>query len=212
MTPRIKRFVVTGIILCGVVFYLFTLFGRTQDMIDDTNSTARAAAGATPAASVWDDGAESGSSQPLLTPGARRTDLDGVETPSSAGPSDAASLDPDAHGTRRLYAIGLHELPGLSQDSPAGTPLELWVTWGPPITKEPRVQSLLGDVILERIVMPVTPEGPIAAILSLPPEDIPDLIFGVRYGELSAIALPRWHLDTSLPNAEKPPEGGFSLD
>ncbi|MGH2755151.1 MAG: hypothetical protein ACRDLB_12050 [Actinomycetota bacterium] len=100
-------------------------------------------------------------------------------------PGRAVSSEADA---RRTYALGLHDLSGLSPDVQEGQRLELWVTWEPPITKKAQVQLLLDDVSLVRLVPPVTPEGPTSVLLSLPAQDIPELLYGDRYGQLSAVA------------------------
>jgi hypothetical protein len=58
------------------------------------------------------------------------------------------------------------------------------------VTKEPRVQRLLIDVVLDEVIPPVVPEAPATAILSIPTKAVPDLLYGDRYGALSAIMLP----------------------
>ena len=83
------------------------------------------------------------------------------------------------------YAIAAAELSGLSPDAAPGTLLDLWVAWDPPITDKPQVQPLLRGVRLNRIVPPVTPEGPEVALLSVRPSQVSDLIWGDRYGSLS---------------------------
>ena len=88
------------------------------------------------------------------------------------------------------YALATAELAGLSPDAAPGSPLELWVTWTKPISKEPSVQKLLDGVTLERIVPPVTPDGPEVAVLNVSSKDIPDLIYGDRFGALSVVLQP----------------------
>ena len=102
-------------------------------------------------------------------------------------PVDLSTTPPTGDSSRRTYAVGLHELAGLSPDSPPGTELELFVTWEPPVTRTPRVQLLVKDVRLERLIPPVLPEGPTTALLSLPTRDVPDLLYGDRFGQLSAV-------------------------
>jgi hypothetical protein len=92
--------------------------------------------------------------------------------------------------SRREYALGLHELSGLPADVPTGTHIELWVAWDPPITDEPKVQRLIRDVVVSKVIPPVTPEGPHAVIVSVPLDRMSDLIYGDRYGSLSALILP----------------------
>jgi hypothetical protein len=107
----------------------------------------------------------------------------------SGDPSEPAGRASDAPG-RRGYALAVPELKGLPGGAAPGTRLELWVAWDPPVTKEPRVQRLLKDVILDEIIPPVVPEAPATAILSVPAKSVPDLLYGDRYGALSATMLP----------------------
>ena len=107
----------------------------------------------------------------------------------SGDPSDSAGGASDAPG-RRGYALAVPELKGLPGGAAPGTRLELWVAWDPPVTKEPRVQRLLKDVILDEIIPPIVPEAPATAILSVPAKSVPDLLYGDRYGALSATMLP----------------------
>jgi hypothetical protein len=119
-----------------------------------------------------------------------------VAAPPSASPgdpaarhsegSDAVSVESD----RRAYALAVPEVKGLPADASPGTRLELWVAWDPPITKEPRVQRLIKEVVLDEIIPPVVPEAPATLILSVPTKAVPDLLYGDRYGALSATILP----------------------
>ena len=86
---------------------------------------------------------------------------------------------------RKTYAIPVPELAGLSSSAVPGTRLELWVAWDPPLTKSPKIQRLLRDVMLEKIVPPIVPEAPATAILSVPDRAVPDLLYGDKYGSLS---------------------------
>lgn len=88
---------------------------------------------------------------------------------------------------RREYALGMHELSGLPSDTTPGTRMELWVTWDPPVTKAPKLQRLIRDVVVTEIVPPLTPDGPTAVIVSVPTKRVPDLIWGDRYGNLSVV-------------------------
>lgn len=83
------------------------------------------------------------------------------------------------------YAVAVNELHGLSPQAIPGTTLDIWVAWEPPVTKKPRIQPLLADVILEGIAPPVLPDGPHAALLLVPAGQISDLLYGDRYGSLS---------------------------
>jgi hypothetical protein len=88
---------------------------------------------------------------------------------------------------RRSYAIGLQDLPGLPPDAAPGARLELWVTWDPPVTREPRLQKLIGDVVLERTVPGAVPEAPVTVLLSVPAGRVGDLIYADAYGRLSVV-------------------------
>lgn len=90
----------------------------------------------------------------------------------------------------RSYAVSANELQGLPFDSAPGTKLELWVAWEPPVTKGPRVQRLVEDVVLEKIAPPTVPNGPHTAILLVSPKRISDVIYGDLYGRLSAVVVP----------------------
>lgn len=84
------------------------------------------------------------------------------------------------------YAISVSELSGLSVDVVPGTALDLWVTWDPPVTERPQVQRLLRGVMLQRLIPPVTPDGPSVALLSVRERSVARLIYGDRYGSLTA--------------------------
>ena len=94
----------------------------------------------------------------------------------------------DAGTERRSYAIGLHELAGFPPDAAPGTRLELWVTWEPPATRGPRLQKLIGDVVLERTIPGSVPEAPVTILLSVPADRVGDLIYADGYGKLSVAA------------------------
>ena len=104
----------------------------------------------------------------------------------TAGPSNAA--EPAEEGDLHSYAVPLSELPGLSPEASPGTRLELWVAWEPPLTRKPQVRRLLGNVVLDGIVPPVTPQGPMTALLLVREDQTADLVYGDRYGSLSAVA------------------------
>jgi hypothetical protein len=105
-------------------------------------------------------------------------------------PSEASSHLAPVTKDRRNYAMAVPDLDGLPAEVTPGTKVELWVAWDPPITKEPRVQRLMGDVLIEEVIPPLIPEAPATAILSVPTKGVPDLLFGDRYGALSVTMLP----------------------
>ena len=122
----------------------------------------------------------------------------GAQSPAGAYPdvSPSAVTSPDddspddADQKRRSYAISLFELPGLPPDAKPGTRLEIWATWKPPVTGGPKVQRLVPDALLERVSPPVALDGSPVAILSVPEEEVADLLFGDRFGALSAAIVP----------------------
>lgn len=99
--------------------------------------------------------------------------------------SNGASVPADP--SRRSYAIGLQDLAGLPPDAAPGARLELWVTWEPPITRRPRLQRLIGDVLLERIIPGSVPEAPVTVLLSVPTDRVGDLIYADGFGRLSVV-------------------------
>jgi hypothetical protein len=105
----------------------------------------------------------------------------------SAVVSGAAVVQEAAVDERRGYALSEADLTGLPPDSPPGTRLELWVTWEPPVTREVKLQRLLRDVVLERIIPGLTPEAPSTILLSVKTESVPDLLWADRFGGLSVI-------------------------
>lgn len=106
-----------------------------------------------------------------------------LQTPAPSPVADAAPAG------RRSYAIGLQDLDGLPPDAAPGQALELWVTWEPPVTRGPRLQKLIGDVLLERIIPGAVPEAPVTVLLSVPAGRVGDLIYADGFGRLS-VTLP----------------------
>ena len=102
-------------------------------------------------------------------------------------PAAGLAVEPPADTQWRSYALSEAEITGLPPDSAPGTPLELWVTWEPPITKRVKLQRLMRDVVLERIIAGVTPEAPSTILLSVKADAVPDLLWADRFGVLSAI-------------------------
>jgi hypothetical protein len=110
----------------------------------------------------------------------------------ATSPSIAMASPPvpsDASPSRRSYAVGLQDLDGFPPDAAPGARLELWVTWEPPVTDEPRLQKLIGDVVLERTIPGAVPEAPVSVLLSVPAERVGDLMYADAFGRLS-VALP----------------------
>ncbi|HEX2026471.1 MAG TPA: hypothetical protein VHF25_00570 [Nitriliruptorales bacterium] len=107
--------------------------------------------------------------------------------PSPAPSSSVTSVTPGGSATRRSYAIGLQDLAGFPPDAPPGARLELWVTWEPPVTQRPRLQKLIGDVMLERTIPGSVPEAPVSVLLSVPEDRVADLIYADGFGKLSVV-------------------------
>lgn len=115
-----------------------------------------------------------------------------TSSPSSPAPSshvaDGGTLRPVAGGKDLVsYAVAVNELHGLPPQAAPGTLLDVWVAWEPPVTKQPRIAPLLSGVILEEIAPPMLPDGPYAALLLVPRNEVSDLLYGDRYGSLSVI-------------------------
>lgn len=126
----------------------------------------------------------------LLTPTAEsRSKAAPVEvptiSPTISSPPTPYSIGPGSE----TYAVALPELRGLPPDSPPGTRLKLWASWGPPVTKRPRMQLLIPQVVLQAIVPPTIEGTPPIALLLVPVEEVPDLLYADRYGMLS-VTLP----------------------
>lgn len=96
-----------------------------------------------------------------------------------------AEIDPPPPGYGK-YSIYTYQLPGLAPDAEPGSKIDIWVTWKPPVTKAPKVQLLVEDVTVQRIALPYDGDGALIADLILEKEDIPDLIYGQRFGSLNA--------------------------
>ncbi len=109
--------------------------------------------------------------------------------PAAAAAPTASPVARVADMDRRTYAVSVVELAGLPPDAAPGTRLHLWVMWRPPLVRKPRLQPLIADVILEKVVPPVTPEGSHVALLSVPGREAPDLLWADQFGELS-VTLP----------------------
>ena len=100
------------------------------------------------------------------------------------GPTEPVDTD------LRAYAIPLVELQGLAPDVTAGTRVELWVAWDPPVTERVRVQKLFGGAQVGRVIPPTAAEAPTTIELLVPVREFPELLFADRHGALSAAVLP----------------------
>lgn len=123
-------------------------------------------------------------------------DADVVTTPSPLGSSapdpEAGPPVPQAAAVADdlvSYALPVTELQGLPPDLAPGTALDLWVMWQPPVTKATKVDRLLRDVLLEKIVPPLLADAPHVAVLLVSPDQFSRLVWGDRLGALS-VAVP----------------------
>lgn len=112
------------------------------------------------------------------------------EAPAESLPQSGAPPQPSPAPNTRSYALPTSELGGLPADAVPGTRLEVWVAFDRPVTRRPRVQRLLDEVTLQRIVPAITPEGPASVILEVKHSEVPDLLYGDRWGSLSVLVLP----------------------
>jgi hypothetical protein len=159
--PDLKRLLVAG----GVVVVLLFLFWRAAGSVAHSGPTPDALAGIP-------------TDQNSLSP---------VPSPTLSSEESSSSRSSALQSRTRIYAVSLPELSGLPADAKAGTALELWVAWEPPVTRRPRIQRLATGVSLARIVLPVVPDGSPAALLRIPVKEMPSVLYGDRYGALSAV-------------------------
>lgn len=94
-----------------------------------------------------------------------------------------------APSSRREYAVALSDLRGLPLDTAPGTPLELWVAWDEAYTDGPEIQKLVKSVTVARFLEPVTSEGPLVVVLSVPERSMRAVMYGDRFGSFS-VTLP----------------------
>lgn len=140
----------------------------------------------------WFPGNDAQANKPDSMAATERTGavLSPAPKPSDSSPEAAAPVPSPLKSDRQSYALGLHDLAGLAQDTAPGTVVDLWVAWDPPITKRPQFQRLIPSVVIEEIMPPFVPEGPITVMLSVPSKMIGDLLYADRYGAIS-VTTPR---------------------
>ena len=107
----------------------------------------------------------------------------------SASPSVPPVAEAPGPSARREYAVALPDLRGLPLDVAPGTPLELWVSWDDAYTEGPQIQRLVRSVTVVRYIEPVTAEGPLVVVLSVPEKSMKAVMYGDRFGSFS-VALP----------------------
>jgi hypothetical protein len=126
----------------------------------------------------------------FLFPSADRSTTKPITASPARSPEPPSKVPPQAAEGTRIYAVSVPRLQGLPATVPGGTHLELWVAWEPPITKAPRFQKLIDDVVLDEIVPAPIPEAPPTALLSVKAEHIADLLYADRFGSLAAAIVP----------------------
>jgi len=107
-----------------------------------------------------------------------------------AAPPVPAQPPASAPINARTYALPLSQISGLPADAPPGTVFDLWVAWDPRLTKQPRIQKLLTNLTVQKIVPPGGRETEPVVLVSVAARDVVDLLWGHRYGALSAVLLP----------------------
>ena len=118
-----------------------------------------------------------------------------VAAPPTATPAPVeVDTTPTARPERRTnnlrgYALSIPEVDGMPPDLEAGSELEVWVAWDPPLTKQPQIEPLVARVIYERTIPSVVPGGPPTAVILVPEGKVDELMYGDRYGALGVALL-----------------------
>lgn len=107
-------------------------------------------------------------------------------SPTSVEQTTAPAPVEDATSGLRGYALALPEVDGLPPDLEHGARLDLWVSWDPSVSDEPTVQKLIQDVVYDRTIPPSVDGGPLTAMILVPPSKVDELMYGDRFGSLSA--------------------------
>jgi hypothetical protein len=173
MNPRTKNLALAVGAFLALVYVGWAFFGK-GGAASVVTSDSPAPMYSSPSPSVGSGYAydASPSPNPLLSP-----------APVSASDGQVAP----ATVARSSYALLESDVTGLPPDAQPGTQMQLWVSWAPPVTKARRLQLLLRDVVLEKIIPGITPEAPATILLSLRAKDVPDMLWADRYGELSIV-------------------------
>ena len=120
-----------------------------------------------------------------------RSATDPVPTTSPTSPGTSEDAIPlDRHEGSVAYSIDLDEITGLSPVADPGSIAELWVTWDRPLTRVPKLQSVVRDAVLAEISPPITADGPTVATFLVSRKSVERLLLAERYGSLSATVDP----------------------
>jgi hypothetical protein len=131
------------------------------------------------------------SSGSSLTPGSEG--MVGCATgypPTTSSPNPTTGIPATSKACGQSYAVATNRLRGLPPDATPGTRFTLWVSWGPRVTKAPRIQKLIPVVTLERLIPPVVGQGPTTALLAIPRAHLSDMLYADRFGDLAVTLLP----------------------
>jgi hypothetical protein len=112
-----------------------------------------------------------------------------VATSPVVTPSPSPSATGRSGGQRMEYAIALADLRGLPLDLREGSEIDLWVSWDDDYAEGPQVRKLLRTVSISRFVQPVTADGPLVVVLSIPNQSLKAVMYGDLYGSF-AVAVP----------------------
>ncbi len=190
ITVRKRNLLVVGGAAALCFFVLWNMLSPNEIVVTPAEPASASEEGATAGSAPATDSPPAAG--PAATaPGYSAATATGYGTTTSYATS--APLQPSTPagvGARRSYAIGLHDLDGLPPDAAPGTRVELWVAWDPPVTEQTEVHKLIDDVVIEKLIPPVVPEGPVSVVLSIRAKDFSDLVWGDRYGALSVSILP----------------------
>lgn len=186
MSNRSKRLgmvVASFIVLCAVVWNLLSARSESASWRSESQSWADSSIETPPAlpASATYSGEE-------LSPAPYATAAS-ASTPSADAGGCAATSSPAPVVVEQCggesYAVAADRLHGLPPDAAPGSRFTLWVSWGPRISKTPRIQKLIPVVALERMIPPVIDGGPTTAMLGIPRRYLSDMLYADRFGDLA---------------------------
>lgn len=173
-----KLLLAGGSLLVVAILFLFSLVDRPSSTIPPSSYNREEQAPVTPSAD-------------LATESPYKSEVVGQgHEPTLGTPLTDEGVHQQQTLGGQIYAISLAELPGLPPDAAPGTLIDLWATWEPPVTRRPKVQLLIEGVTLEGISAPFTPDGPFVANLLVAKKDLPNLVYGDRFGKLNASLQP----------------------
>ncbi len=187
MSNRSKRLgmVVAGfVVLCAVLWNLLSAHSGGTSWSSENQDWTSASLETPTAASTAAYGGEEYSPSPYATtPAEIAGGCDGGYPAASPAPAGMRGCD-------ESYAVAADRLRGLPPDAAPGGRFTLWVSWGPRVSKAPRIQKLIPVVTLERLIPPVIDGGPTTALLSIPRHYLSDMLYADRFGDLAVTLRP----------------------